>query len=130
MPLLKWKPEYSVNEAELDSHHIHMFDMFNMVYESLINNMDVNYIKQLVDVLSKLLTCHLAAEEKHMRDKGYSEIDAHIAEHVKFQNDIETLSINCHGNNLETAMEMIVLLGQWLLHHVLKEDKKYSYEMS
>lgn len=126
MSLLQWKPDYSVNDTELDSHHTHMFDMVNMVYESLINNKDVNYINQLIDVLSELLACHLVAEEKHMREIGYSGIDSHVEEHSKFHNKINAISINTRGENLETAKEMIVLLGQWLIQHVLVEDKKYS----
>jgi hemerythrin len=34
-----------------------------------------------------------------------------------------------HDNYLEASKELIILLGEWLFHHVLKEDRKYSHMM-
>jgi hemerythrin len=69
---------------------------------------------------------HFTEEEKYMREKGFREIDAHISEHREFKHKIEALKTNQSGNNLEVTKELIIVLGGWLLHHVIKEDKKYS----
>ena len=39
---------------------------------------------------------------------------------------IEALRTQFHANNLEVARELVILLGDWLLRPVLKEDRKYS----
>jgi hemerythrin len=31
-----------------------------------------------------------------------------------------------HGNKLEVAQELIIVLGDWLLNHVIKDDMKYT----
>jgi hemerythrin-like metal-binding protein len=130
LPLLSWKPEYSVNKAELDSHHQKMFDILNTAYEHVMNTLEVACVLPVIDELSTVTNCHIAAEEQQMREIGFQGIDAHIAEHREFTQKIEALKTNYQGNNLEDTKELIILLGEWLLHHVLKEDKKYSYEMS
>jgi hemerythrin len=126
MTLLSWKPEYSVNEAELDSHHIKLFDILNKVYENVMNSLEVDCVLPNLNELSAYTSYHLSAEEQHMREKGFPNIDEHIAEHRDFTHKIETLKTHYHGNNLEVSQELIILLGNWLLRHVLTEDKKYS----
>ena len=126
MPLLRWIQEYSVNEAELDSHHQKMFDILNRAYENVMNSLEVECALPIIEELSTLAKCHISAEEQHMREKGYQEIDTHIATHREFTHKIETLRANYHGNNLEATKELIIMLGNWLLHHVINEDWKYS----
>lgn len=126
MPLLRWLPEYSVNEAGLDNDHKKLFDILNTVYENVMNSLDVDCVLPLIEELSEYTKYHLSAEEQHMKEMGFQGIDAHIAEHREFTHKIEALRTRFHGNNLEVARELIILLGEWLLRHVLMEDKKYS----
>ena len=126
MSLLNWKPEYSVNKAELDSHHQKMFHILNKVYENVMYSQEVDCTLPIFDELSAITRDHLSAEEQYMREKGVPDIDEHIAKHRKFTHKIETLRTSYHDNNLESSRNLIIVLGEWLLHHVLKEDKKYS----
>lgn len=126
MPLLRWLPEYSVNEAELDNDHKKLFDIFNTVYENVMSSQEVDCVLPFIEELSNYTRYHLSAEERHMREMGFQEIDAHISEHREFTHNIEALKTHFHGNNLEVARELIILLGEWLLRHVLTEDRKYS----
>ena len=126
MPLLSWKPEYSVNEAELDSHHQKLFYLLNTAYENVMNSSEVDSVLPIIDELSKYIRYHLSAEEQYLKRKQFHEIDAHIAEHREFTHTIEKLKTNYHGNNLEVTQELIIVLGNWLLSHVIAEDRKYS----
>ena len=126
MPLLKWKPEYTVHETELDRQHILLFELLNTVYENVINSSEADCIKSVVNDLSEYLKYHFATEEQLMEDNGYQGIDAHIAEHRVFAQTIEAFKTNHHDNNLDAAKELIVVLGNWVLHHILIEDRKYS----
>jgi len=126
MPLLSWKPGYSVHEAALDNHHQKLFSLLNTVYENVMNSPEVDCVLPLIDELTEFTTCHFTAEEQHMREMEFHEIDAHIAKHREFTQTIETMKAHYHGNNLEVAKELIIVLGNWLLRHVLKDDRKYS----
>jgi hemerythrin-like metal-binding protein len=126
MPLLRWLPEYSVNEAKLDNDHKKLFDLLNTAYEIVMNSKQMVCVHSVIGELSEYTRHHFSEEEQYMREKGFQEIDAHIAEHMEFKNKIEALNTHFHGNNLEVAQELIIVLGGWLLHHVIKEDIKYS----
>lgn len=126
MSLFSWKPEYSVNEAELDSHHQTLFAILNDVYESVMNSSELESIIPRIDELSANALKHFSVEERYMLEHGFPEISEHIAEHRKFAQKLDTLRSRRHEDNLDITRELIVVLGEWLLHHVLREDRKYS----
>jgi hemerythrin len=126
MPLLIWKQGYSVNEAILDSHHQKLFSLLNTAYENVMNSLEVDSVLPIIEELSEYTRYHFAEEEQYLREKGFQEADDHIAQHGEFTRSIESLKAHYHGNNLEAAQELIVILGEWLLRHVIKEDRKYA----
>lgn len=126
MPLMSWDARYSVNEAVLDSQHQKFFSLLNSVYEKVMNSVELDNILPLIDDLQGYIQSHFTAEEKFMQENEFQEIDAHIAKHLEFAHTIERLKADYQGDNLEVARELIIFLGEWLLQHVLKEDRKYS----
>jgi hemerythrin-like metal-binding protein len=126
MSLFIWKPEYSVHEAELDQHHQQLFSVLNTVYENVMNSTELACVLPKIDQLSEYTKYHFSTEEQYMREQHFPGIDAHIAKHTEFTHTIDTLRERYHDNDLEVAGELIVVLGEWLLQHVIKEDIKYS----
>lgn len=126
MSLFTWKPEYSVNEAVLDSHHQKLFQIINAVYENVMNSSELDCIVPKINELSAYTNSHFSSEEQYMRERGFPGIKDHIAQHREFTYSIETMRARYHDNDLEVTRELIVVLGEWLLRHVIKEDKKYS----
>lgn len=126
MPLFSWKPEYSVNEATLDSHHQQLFSVLNSVYGTVMNSSEMESVLPKIDILSEYTLHHFSAEEAFMLKIGFTDIDAHIAKHREFTRSVESLRASYHNNNLEAAKSLIIVLGEWLLQHVLREDRKYS----
>lgn len=126
MPLLSWKPEYSVNKAELDSHHQEMLHILNSVYDNVMNSRELSFILPSIDQLAAIAKSHLSAEEQYLRERCFPDIDDHIARHRDFTQSIETIRERYNDNHLEASKELIIVLGEWLINHVLKEDRKYS----
>lgn len=126
MPLLSWKPEYSVKNSELDNHHEHLFLLLNNVYENVMSSLEVDSVLPLIEELTEYTRSHFIAEEQFMRDIQFQGLDEHISKHREFTNKIESIKIHYHGNNLEVTQELLIVLGEWLLGHVLKEDRKYA----
>lgn len=69
---------------------------------------------------------HFTAEERHMKNIGYKDIDKHIIEHRGFTQRILQLKQAADKDECETTKELIALLGDWLLHHIIEEDKKFA----
>lgn len=126
MSLFSWKPEYSVNDAILDSHHKQLFTLLNSIYENVMSSQQLDCVLPKFEELSEYTNHHFKEEEQHMREIHFPGIDDHIARHREFTKTINELRESYHDNDLEVARELIVVLGEWLLHHVLKEDRKYA----
>lgn len=103
-----------------------MFSILNTVYENIMRSSEVDCVLPMINELLDNTRQHFAAEEQFMRDRSFRELNAHIAKHAEFTCKIETLKAQYHGNDLEVTRELIIVLGEWLLNHVLKEDRKYA----
>jgi len=83
-------------------------------------------LSSIYEELVSYINYHFSAEEQYMRNRGYSDTDRHIIAHNMFKERILLLQQDININNIVVTKELIVYLGNWLLNHVLVEDKKYS----
>jgi hemerythrin-like metal-binding protein len=126
MTLLAWKPEYSVHVADLDSDHQKLFSILNSVYENVMNSLEVDHILPIIDELLSFTNYHFSKEEQYMKETGFTGIEDHMAMHRELTLSIAALRNGYHNNDLEVSKDLIIVLGEWLLRHVLREDRKYS----
>jgi hemerythrin len=126
MELFSWCKYYSVNNDELDRHHKSLFDILNRLYASSLGD---DYAKCLDPIIVELVLYsdyHIIEEEQYMRDVGYKEIDKHVLEHREFTQKILQLQQVADKDDLVTAKELIIFLGEWILNHIFDEDKNYA----
>lgn len=126
MPLFTWDNKYSVNNEELDNHHRVLFDILNRLYDSCFDETESITLSSVYEELVSYVNYHFSAEEQYMRNRGYSDTNRHIIAHNMFRDRILLLQHDMNLNNIVMTKELIVYLGNWLLNHVLVEDKKYS----
>ena len=126
MALFTWYKTYSVNNEELDNHHKTLFDILNRLYDNCMVKDIAHCLDPIVEELVSYSKYHFTAEEQYMRSIGYKDIDKHSAEHGIFTQKVLRLQQVVNKDDFELTKELIVFLGNWLLHHVLEEDKKYS----
>jgi hemerythrin-like metal-binding protein len=126
MELFKWHESYSVNNEELDNHHKTLCSILNKLYENCMGADIPNSLDSIVDELVSYSNYHFTAEEQHMRDIGYKDIEKQINEHKEFTQKAFQLKKVIDKNDIEHTKELIVFLGSWILHHVMEDDKKYS----
>ena len=124
--LFKWHNTYSVNNEELDTHHKRLFTILNKLYENCMGTDLTNKLDPIVEELVSYSNDHFSAEEQHMKNIGYKDIDKQISEHRSFTQRALQLKNVADKNDLVLTKELIVFLGSWILNHVMEEDKKYS----
>jgi hemerythrin-like metal-binding protein len=124
MPLFVWKDNYSVEIKQLDDHHKNLFRIFNVLYENTVHSTEVENVLPIICELQEYTKYHFLTEEQHMQDIDFPGTDEHIARHRDFAHQITGLNSRSR-DELEMTKELIVVLGNWLLHHVLEEDHKY-----
>lgn len=59
-----------------------------------------------------------------MSNIGYKEIDKHIFEHKSFTQRTLQLQQVADEDEPKATKELIVYIGEWILNHVIIEDKK------
>jgi len=126
MELFKWYKSYSVNNEELDNHHKTLCNIINKLYENCLVNDMPNCLEPIVEELVSYSNYHFAAEEQYMRKIEYKDIDKQITEHKSFKQRTLQLQQIVNKNDIELTKELIIFLGNWFLHHVMEEDKKFS----
>lgn len=126
MPLFAWKDEYSVAVERLDEDHKKLFRLLNELYETTMQIKGAIDPLPVIDQLREYSQYHFLAEEQYMRDCAFAELAAHRESHRDFKRRIDDLYLQCRDNRSDATRDLIVLLGNWLLHHVLEEDRRYS----
>lgn len=122
--ILEWKETYSVGVPSLDEHHKYLI--------KLIQDLDYNIRQErgkgtngIFIALVKYTEYHFAEEEKLMEAKGYSELEKHKKLHIDFVNKLNEKA-DVFSSELGLALDMIKFLNEWLINHILIQDKKYS----
>jgi len=126
MPLFNWKSEYSVKVEELDIHHQQLFNIVNAIYDNCMKAGSVHCVSPMLDELLAFSDYHFDAEEQYMKDIGFNGLNSHISKHRAFADRIAALQLTGNGNDLDISKELIAYLGNWLLRHVMDEDKRYA----
>ena len=80
-----------------------------------------------LDELERYTVTHFTAEEAFMRSHGYSNFEAHKKQHDQFISRVrsERQSIEAGG---PVSLDMINFLKDWLINHILVQDKAYAAE--
>lgn len=91
MPLLNWKPEFSVGVESVDHEHEQMINLINEIYDELKARRDADSIEQFMGDVHFAISAHFALEEKLMRDALYPEYEAHKEEHEELLDQIRDL---------------------------------------
>jgi len=126
MDQFTWRDSYSVNNEELDSHHKKLIGIFNKLYDGFLSNGDSSAIGTIIGELVLYTAYHFRAEEIYMAERGYADIGTHKSEHRFFEEKISQLQHRNFMNDAEVAKEIVVYLGNWLINHVMREDRKYA----
>ena len=126
MALFTWYKKYSVNNEELDNHHKKLFNLINSLYDNCMGKESTHCLEPIIEELVSYSNYHFTAEEQYMKNTGYKDIDKQIFEHRAFTDRALHLQQVVNKDDFELSKELIVFLGNWLLHHVMEEDKKYA----
>lgn len=124
LAFLNWSSSYSVGVANLDAEHRQFIDLLNQLYDSVINGTANNAkTAAILDQVYDFAVTHCAHEEELLIAAGYPDIGKTMQEHQYLRDTIETYrqKLTQHGS---ISMELANFLMEWVLQHILKEDKK------
>jgi hemerythrin-like metal-binding protein len=126
MQEIQWDNTMSVNVESLDAQHKALFAIINELGEAMksgITNVAIG------SALSKLIVYtqnHFEYEENCMAVACFAKHEEHKCEHAGLMKKVKALEQEYLSGKTNVAEEVMKLLQQWLLHHIMKTDKEYS----
>ena len=121
-----WNESYSVGVPSLDDQHKVLIKLINQLHNFEHGGID---LRDILDRLDWYVHEHFTHEESLMRDAGYDDLEAHIAEHREFEHWLRSAQSHMAtgGSGVSVLAKAINdHLNDWLLKHILIVDMDYK----
>lgn len=126
MPLVEWKPEFSVGIVRFDDDHRHLIELLNQLHMSLSARNSNSALSLILRELVWYTRSHFKGEEVHMKRHAYPEFDEHIAEHDRFTEQVVQHVDHFQSGRDAIGVEVSDALQEWLITHILGSDAAYG----
>lgn len=131
---IKWENKFHTGYKRIDNQHKELVNIINDLYDTGVkgdlNNEEVrNSFNSIIKRTIDYATYHFAYEEKIMNAVNYSIARSHISKHRSF-----SLKVVDEVNKYEQGDSLVIedfihFLKDWLLNHIVVEDKKFIAEV-
>lgn len=117
----------SVGDEAIDAQHQKLLGQVNKIIDTIISNVTTEEVGKAITFFDRYITEHLAYEEKYMLDGGYPDFTEHKKHHEEFVTNslIFKEQFNKGYEPKQLILDTERYLGNWWLHHIGVEDKKY-----
>jgi len=121
-----WDESYSVGVAAIDEQHRRLIALINELHAEMHTGRGQDVLRDVVNRMIAYATSHFAREERCMLDCSYAGFREHKEEHDEFCDKTVDLFERLSTGRLVLSLEVIMFLRDWLTHHIMETDKKYS----
>jgi len=126
MAFFTWEEKYSVGKREFDEHHKRLFTMINQLYDAMHDGRGQQELQSVLTKLFDYTVFHFSSEEKLLLQNGYPEYQKQLAQHEAFKSKVTEYRTKVEKGQVGTSLQVATFLKDWLLNHILVEDKKYE----
>jgi hemerythrin len=126
MSYLKWSDKYSLNVTEIDEQHKKLVSLVNDMYDAMHAGKGRDMIGTVIAEFVDYTDYHFKAEERLLRQSGYPDYDEHKKMHENLSRKAHSIKEAFDRGNTPSAIEVMLLLTNWLNIHILEEDRKYK----
>lgn len=121
-----WRDEFSVQVAEMDMHHKKLVEIANSIMEMLRTEGERGSLLKAIDALGKYTRYHISVEEALLERYDYPGIQFHKQGHSDLLKQVTAYTDSILGGNMPEVGDFKRFLGEWVIAHILNEDKKYG----
>lgn len=125
---IEWSSIFEIC-PEVDKQHKKLCSIINELYEAYIKTVETYKLAIILKELKEYSKYHFTTEEKLFAKYNYSLKEEHIKEHQSFKDEINKFVKKYNEDDAMLAQDMLDYLKDWLLNHILNEDKKYINEI-
>ncbi len=121
---IRWDDSYSVGIDKIDSQHKIIIKLINDLNEKLSAGVNREDLDSVMKELYKYTKFHFQEEEELMEKYKFPLFNEHLKMHREFVGRLQTI---CKNDDIfMDGVSIISFLCEWLINHILEEDKKYS----
>jgi len=128
MSYVVWSDMFSVKMPYIDNQHKKLFEIANDFHTALEDNKGKEFLFEILNSLIHYTEEHFRDEEEIMEMAGYPAVDieSHKKNHEQLVRDIFGLHQGFTNSEEKTTHELEIFLNNWIIQHILLEDKKYG----
>ena len=127
MPITHWNSNLSVGIERLDADHQQLIATMNAVFDALLQGNSASTAHKALLTLQEYVNDHFLREEEWMLENAYVELDRHKQEHDALRQHVVRLLELPQQSDDQLAVEMLVVLRDWLLGHIAHSDKAAAH---
>lgn len=121
-----WRKEYSVNVKAMDDHHRKLFEMGANLQAAIEARKGPAATEEALNFLIDYTRYHFAEEVALLKKHGYPDLDAHRQRHRRLIEQIVDLEKNLELSGYQTTIDLANFFQEWIVNHILTEDRKYG----
>jgi hemerythrin-like metal-binding protein len=130
MAKIQWQTVFETKVPSIDMQHKRLVAMINQLEDAVdsgkgaVNEEIGSVLVQLVEYTQY----HFSEEENIQREIGFSEAVRHAEYHRMFVEEIKETLMRLKDGGSINVYELMNFLRDWLLNHILTEDRKIGIE--
>jgi len=125
MDFFTWNDRFSTGIEAMDSQHQDFLSLLNELHGAVEGRGRGN-LTSLLDSFENYVRVHFTAEENLLRRVCYPDLPAQHRQHNFFAAQVAELKRRNSSGEAGLGASTLVFLRDWLLNHILAEDRKYG----
>jgi len=126
MAIIKWRDSYSVGVEKFDKEHLKLVELVNDMYLIVRDKGDVAALSACIERLVEYTRFHFSSEEAAMEEADYPGLKEHKKIHADLAEKAAGFFVRVKTEGEVVRTEFYHFLREWLVDHMVEEDKKYS----
>jgi len=130
MAKIQWQEIFTVGIPSVDNQHKKLLAMINQLEDSVAAGKEIvnNDIGKVLVQLVEYTQTHFADEERIQDEIQYSGRDRHKQLHKELVEQVISILMNLKHGKVINVYEIMNFLRDWLVNHILTEDRKIGLE--
>lgn len=121
---IEWSRSLATGLEWQDNQHKELFKRISSLIDAMNVGLGREEVGRLFKFLGEYFVVHFNAEDDAMRKYNFPGGTFHMAEHRRFQQDVELIKEECKGNiTTGTVIKVQRLVVDWLINHIGGIDK-------
>lgn len=130
MDFFQWSPALSVGNKLIDQDHLELVTLVNELHSAAQEGKSGEVLGKILQALFAYTQEHFQREELLMEYIQYAEREVHKYQHRQLMDQVLVLQEAFARGRSDVAINTAELLRHWLLHHIMRTDKKLAVALS